>query len=497
LKERPKLLKRLMDYGNSDFYPFHMPGHKRQYGHEGVKKFPNPFSIDITEIDGFDNLHRPEGILKDSLEWAADVYGSDKTYYLVNGSSCGILSAISAAVSNRGTILMSRNCHKSAYHGVFLNQLEVKYIYPQIILDMGIQGGILAEDVEELLKKNPEIEAVLVVSPTYDGVVSDIRAIAEVVHRFHLPLIVDEAHGAHFTFGKNFSYPVSALELGADVVIQSLHKTLPSLTQTAIMHVKKGFINIERLERYVQMYQTSSPSYVFMASIENCICYMEEEGMNQLGVFSEYLLSVRSRLERMENLKLLSNEIVGQYGVFDYDNSKIIVSTRNTGWSGGQVDQILREEYHLEMEMCGADYVTAITTLEDTKEGLERLCMALLEMDTRVGSSMNVAEEDRTRTLDQRRANRILREISSTEECRCSISQAMDGERHKIRIQEAMGKVSAEFVYLYPPGIPIVVPGEVLSGEIIEVILKFKDLGLHVQGMEDEAAEFIYVLDEM
>ncbi len=497
MKERPKLLKRLMDYSNSDFYPFHMPGHKRQYGHEGVKEFPNPFSIDITEIDGFDNLHRPEGILKESLEWAADVYGSDKTYYLVNGSSCGILSAISAAVSNRGTILMSRNCHKSAYHGVFLNQLEVKYIYPQIILDLGIQGGILAEDVEELLKKDPEIEAVLIVSPTYDGVVSDIRAIAEVVHRFHLPLIVDEAHGAHFTFGKKLSYPVSALELGADVVIQSLHKTLPSLTQTAIMHVKKGFINIERLDRYVQMYQTSSPSYVFMASIENCICYMEEEGMKQLGIFSKYLLSVRSRLERMENLKLLSDEIVGQYGVFDYDDSKIIVSTRNTGWSGSQVDQILREEYHLEMEMCGADYVTAITTLEDTKEGLERLCRALLEIDTRVGSSMRIAEEDHTRTLDQKRRKYILGEISSSEECRCSISQAMDGERHKMRIQEAMGNVSAEFVYLYPPGIPIVVPGEVLSDDIIEVILEFKDLGLHVQGMEDEAAEFVYVLDEM
>ncbi len=485
-----------MDYGNSDFYPFHMPGHKRQYRNEGVKEFPNPFSIDITEIDGFDNLHRPEGILKDSLEWAADVYGSDKTYYLVNGSSCGILSAISAAVSNRGTILMSRNCHKSAYHGVFLNQLEVKYIYPQIIQELGIQGGILAEDVEELLKRYPEIEAVLVVSPTYDGVVSDIKAIAEVVHGFHLPLIVDEAHGAHFTFGKRFEYPISALELGADVVIQSLHKTLPSLTQTAIMHVKKGFINIERLDRYVQMYQTSSPSYLFMASIENCICYMEEEGMKKLGVFSEYLLDIRSRLDGMEHLKMLSREIVGQYGIFDYDESKIIVSTRNTGWSGSQLDGLLREGYHLEMEMCGADYVTAITTLEDTKEGLERLCLALLELDTRASSRVSFAQEDSGKISDER-PSLILSGIYSTEECRCSISQAMDGKRYKIRIQDAIGKVSTEFVYLYPPGIPLVVPGEVLSGGIIEVILEFKDLGLHVQGMEDEAAEFIYVLDDI
>lgn len=498
MKERPRLLKRLMDYGNSDFYPFHMPGHKRQYRNEGVKEFPNPFSMDITEIDGFDNLHRPEGIIKDSLEWAAGVYGSDKTYYLVNGSSCGILSAISAAVSNRGTILMSRNCHKSAYHGVFLNQLEAKYIYPQIISELGIQGGILAEDVEELLKRYPEIEAVLVVSPTYDGVVSDVRAIAEVVHRFQLPLIVDEAHGAHFAFGKKFEYPVSALELGADVVIQSLHKTLPSLTQTAIMHAKKGFINIERLDRYVQMYQTSSPSYVFMASIENCICYMEEEGMKKLGVFSENLLDIRRRLNEMKHFKLLSKDIIVQYGVFDYDESKIIVSTRNTGWSGSQLDQLLREEYHLEMEMCGSDYVTAITTLEDTKEGLERLCLALLELDMRVGlvsSRRDVTQED-SRENGDNRPNHILNGIYTTEECRCSISEAMDGKRYKILIQDAIDKVSAEFVYLYPPGIPIVVPGEILSGDIIKIILEYKDLGLHVQGMEDEAAEFIYVLEE-
>lgn len=240
MKERPNLLKRLKEYGDSDFYPFHMPGHKRQYRDPFLSEFPNPFSIDITEINGFDNLHHPEGILKDSMEWAAEIYGSDKTYYLVNGSSCGILSAISATVDSRGTILMSRNCHKSAFHGVFLNQLNAKYIYPQFISEMGLQGGILAEDVEGLLKKYPDIDAVLVVSPTYDGVVSDIKAIAQVVHRFGVPLIVDEAHGAHFSFGKNNGFPVSALDLGADIVIQSLHKTLPSLTQTALLHARKG-----------------------------------------------------------------------------------------------------------------------------------------------------------------------------------------------------------------------------------------------------------------
>lgn len=500
MKERVNLINRLIDYGKSDFYPFHMPGHKRQYRSEGVNVFPNPFSIDITEIDGFDNLHRPEGILRDSLEWAAKVYGADKSYYLVNGSSCGILSAISAAVSNKGKILMSRNCHKSAFHGVFLKQLEAKYIYPQIIPDLGLQGGILAEDVEKLLKENPEIEAVLVVSPTYDGIVSDIEAIAEVVHRFHLPLIVDEAHGAHFAFGKVHEFPVSALKLGADVVIQSLHKTLPSLTQTAILHVRKGFIDMERLDRYIHMYQTSSPSYVFIASIENCISYMAGEGTKKLSDFSASLVNLRARLKGMKNLKLLSEKIIGQHGVYDIDKSKIVISTRYTGWSGSQLNDVLRKEYHLEMEMCGEDYVTAITTLEDTEEGLDRLCSALLRLDERAGAtagSGGIPMGEGRIVSGQDETERMLLGINIEEDCRYPIYEAMESKRQRVLIQKAAGRVSSEFVYVYPPGIPIVVPGEVLSEDLVELILKFKKLGLSVQGMDDEAAEEIFVLEEL
>lgn len=247
------LLDRLMEYGESDAYPFHMPGHKRQAGAGFAGDFPNPFSVDITEIGGFDNLHHPEGILKESMEWAGNVYGADQTYYLVNGSSCGILSAVCGSVSHGGTILMSRNCHKSAYHGVYLGHLRAEYIYPQTIPEFGIQGGLSPEDVRRLLITHPETEAVLVVSPTYDGIVSDIGAIAKIVHEWGIPLIVDEAHGAHFPFGGEARFPVSALELGADVVIQSLHKTLPSLTQTAVMHVNAGFADISRIDRYVHI----------------------------------------------------------------------------------------------------------------------------------------------------------------------------------------------------------------------------------------------------
>ena len=485
MSETSGLLEKLMEYGKSDFYPFHMPGHKRQSGERFAADFPNPYSIDITEIDGFDNLHHPEGILKESMEWASGIYGSHGTYYLINGSSCGILSAISGTVPNGGTILMSRNCHKSAYHGVFLNRLKAEFIYPQIIPGFGLQGGLLPEKVEEMLIKHRSIQAVLVVSPTYDGIVSDIEAIAKIVHRFRLPLIVDEAHGAHFSYGKKAGFPVSALELGADVVIQSLHKTLPSFTQTALMHVREGYVDLKRLDRYVHMYQTSSPSYIFMAGIENCIRYMSGEGSDLMVLFYNRLEGIRKRLSGMKQLRLLTEEITGRFGVYDMDRSKIIISSRGTGISGAWLDNRLRKEYHLEMEMCGPDYVTAITTLADTEEGLERLCEALLEIDAQ---------------LDAKRPNKVeeslLTAVDRLSESRLTIAQAMDGPKYQVPVSAAEGLVSAEFIYVYPPGIPIVAPGEVLNKANIDLIVRYRESGLPIQGMEDKNAEILYVADE-
>jgi arginine/lysine/ornithine decarboxylase len=466
-----------------------MPGHKRQWKELFSKNFTNPFSIDITEIGGFDNLHHPQGILKESMDWAAKVYKSDRTYYLVNGSSCGILSAISGAVSRGGTILMSRNCHKSAYHGVFLNSLIVKYIYPQLIGEFGLQGGILPEDMEVMLKSHPDVEAVLVVSPTYDGIVSDVRKLADIAHKFGLPLIVDEAHGAHFLFGEGLGFPISAIELGADVVIQSLHKTLPSLTQTAVMHVKNGYVDVDRLDRYVHMYQTSSPSYVLLASIDRCIRYMDVQGRKSMEEFYEKMMGLRDRLKDLSYLKILNEQVIGQSGVYEVDLSKLIISTRETNLSGAVLNDLLREDYHLEMEMCGPDYVTAILTLADTKEGYERLSQALLEIDSK-------AELGRDKNSCRRRIAEEYDDFKVRPECRATIAQGMDSHRKRVLLNDAADLVSAEFVYIYPPGIPIIAPGEVLRKELIELIVAYKDMKLPVQGLEDENIEYIYIMDE-
>ena len=504
MRQEELLINRLAAYARSDMYPFHMPGHKRRTGPEEsfmnscTDSFTNPFAVDITEIEGFDNLHHPEGILRDSMKWAADVYGADQTYYMINGSTGGILAAVCGSVPRGGRILVSRNCHKSVYHGICLNQLKTSYVYPQEIEGLGIQGGITAEDVDRMLNRYMDTQAVLIVCPTYDGIVSDIEAIARIVHRAGLPLIVDEAHGAHFRYDAMF--PVSALDLGADVVIQSVHKTLPSLTQTALLHIKCNrpdggcYADRERIDRYIHMVQSSSPSYVLMASIENSIYQMEQTDMAPYG---KQLHKLRRRLGQMRHLRLADTGLIGQAGIRDLDISKIVVSTRGTclypavdgltGFTGAHLDDILRREYHLEMEMCGADYVTAITTVMDSGEGLERLGDALTRIDTQL--------TDAGYKPDGRSGNQ-----KSVYSMRCdtamSMGEAMEENMASVGLEDSAGCISGEFVYIYPPGIPIVAPGEWISRPILEVILEYRDKGLPVQGPADQSLRTIRVVQK-
>lgn len=512
MKQEELLINRLAAYAGSDMYPFHMPGHKRMPG--PMDSFANPFTVDITEIDGFDNLHHPEGILRDSMRWAADVYGADQTYYLINGSTSGILAAVCGTVPRGGRILVSRNCHKSVYHGIYLNQLKTSYVYPQEIAGLGIQGGITAEDVDRMLKRYMDTQAVLIVCPTYDGIVSDIEAISQIVHRAGLPLIVDEAHGAHFRYDAMF--PVSALDLGADVVIQSVHKTLPSLTQTALLHIKCNrpdggcYADRERIDRYIHMVQSSSPSYVLMASIENSIYQMEHMDMAPYG---KRLRGLRQRLGRMNHLRLADTGLIGQAGIRDLDISKIVVSTRGTylpsvgngltGFTGAQLDDILRREYHLEMEMYGADYVTAITTAMDSEEGLERLGDALVRIDARLtDDGSNARRENGSGPVmapDCKTGQESMQKCS-VYSMRCdtamSVGEAMDGKIKSINLEDSPGCISGEFVYIYPPGIPIVAPGEWISRPILEVILEYRNKGLPVQGPMDQSLRTIRIVQK-
>lgn len=505
-EKQPGLLERLTEYAGSDAYPFHMPGHKRREIPDGIPGgFPDPYGIDITEIDGFDNLHHAEGILKDAMDEAAAIYGTDRSWYLVNGSTCGILSAVFATTENGGKILTARNCHKAVYHAICLNRLEAEYLYPEEITEFGINGGIRAEDVRKALEKDAmhcagnsgdvrgkitKIQAVLITSPTYEGVVSDIRAIADAAHEYGIPLIVDEAHGAHLEYADQcHSFPKSALEYGADIVIQSLHKTLPCFTQTAILHVKGKLVDQDRISRYLSMFQTSSPSYLFMAGMERCIRYMDGDGRNEMIRYEKRLERFMERMEGLQVLEVLDREICGKYRtVAGWDPSKIVVSTmRAEDFHGEELAETLRRKYHLEMEMTAPEYVIAMTSLMDTEEGFERLGTALLEIDGALRRRMESGRKEKAASetpegLESKLSHPVRRML---------ICEAMDADTERTAFQDTVGKVSAEFVYLYPPGIPIIAPGEVFTDAIVEKIMAYKAAGLLVQGPADPDADVI------
>ena len=512
-EKQPGLLERLTEYVGSDAYPFHMPGHKRREIPDGIPGgFPDPYGIDITEIDGFDNLHHAEGILKDAMETADAIYGADRSWYLVNGSTCGILSAVFAATENGGKLLTARNCHKAVYHAICLNRLEAEYLYPEEITEFGINGGIRAEDVRKALEKDAmrcagnsgdvrgkitKIQAVLITSPTYEGVVSDIRAIADAAHEYGIPLIVDEAHGAHLEYADQcHSFPKSALEYGADIVIQSLHKTLPCFTQTAILHVKGKLVDQDRISRYLSMFQTSSPSYLFMAGMERCIRYMDGDGRNEMIRYEKRLEHFMERMEGLQVLEVLDREVCGKYRtVAGWDPSKIVVSTmRAEDFHGEELAETLRRKYHLEMEMTAPEYVIAMTSLMDTEEGFERLGTALLEID---GALRRRMEPEQQKEKGEPKEKERCETPEATESKvshpirRMLICEAMDADTERTAFQDTVGKVSAEFVYLYPPGIPIIAPGEVFTDAIVEKIVAYKAAGLLVQGPADPDADVI------
>ncbi len=462
-----RLQQELENYSNSDYYPFHMPGHKRN---SQLMKMENPYKLDITEIDGFDNLHMADGILKDMMKETASLYGASKSYYLVNGSTSGILIGMAAATNHGDKVIMARNCHRAVYHGLYLNELESVYLYPHQMDDWGISGAILAEDVDKTLEENPDAKMVIITSPTYEGIVSDIASIAKVVHQRNIPLMVDEAHGAHFGFHSYF--PHSSISLGADIVIHSVHKTLPAFTQTALLHINGNLVDENRVEQFFSMYQSSSPSYLLMAGIQESINVIKIRP-ELLETWKDNLESFYERAEKLSHIRVL-RELKGIK-----DPSKIILSVRNTDMTGANLYDRLRETYHLQMEAEFVDYVIAMTSIADTSEGFERLITALEELDRTI--MVTGARKEKCPVLP------ILKQEMTPYEA---------GQRKEIlcELNKSVGFISKEYVFLYPPGIPLVVPGEFISEELIKAVDWYKQNGLKIKGLRDHEAKDILVI---
>lgn len=478
-----KLEEELKQYAASDMYPFHMPGHKRRG--DAVCR------TDITEIDGFDNLHDPEDLIRGEMDFAKAFYGTKETYFLVNGSTVGILTAISAAVRPGGRILIERGCHISVYHAAYLRGLHIDY------LDFGERSG-----------QRPD--AIVITSPTYEGAVKPVRKIAAYAHSLGVPLIVDEAHGAHFSMHPYF--PESAVRQGADLVIQSTHKTLPALTQTALLHNATGLVPDERIRKFIDIYETSSPSYVLMASITKAIHRAAEGGGAAFEPYAERLKGLRHALAGLSNLRLFGGEdcvtterdsAVSCVPGMPVDPGKIVIETDRSSISGPELYDRLRTGFHLQPEMKAPEYVILMTSVNDTQEGFDRLIAALREIDREVGperpdglhaaeaadraaggDALIIPERARTAADESTQAGTAASENRSVcAPAAMTIAEAADAEHEIVPLDQAAGRIAGDYIIVYPPDSPLVVPGERFTEENIRTIRDRIRAGLTVTGI--------------
>lgn len=454
-----------------------MPGHKRNKEITQRTGVDLPYEIDITEITGFDDLHHADGIIKEAEEEAARLYHSEETHFLVNGSTVGILSAILGVTRRGDTILVARNCHKSVYHAIEMNGLHPVYLYPGYESREQMNTEVSVEDVKAALEADQKIRAVVLVSPTYDGVVSDIETIAAAVHAKGIPLIIDEAHGAHFGFHSYF--PENAVKSGADLVINSLHKTLPSLTQTAIIHINGEIVDREKVRRYLHMLQSSSPSYVLMASIDACIQLLKHDGEELFDQYVTWLSEARAELKNLRQLRLIETE--------HYDRSKILISVADTELTSHELSRRLREDYHLEMEMTAGKYVLAMTSVGDTREGFERLVNALLAIDGGLSSGVSRSDLRREQLVNvtvQRQNFTIQTNPLPHAQIIYNSETARELPGTFLSWQQAVGHIALEYAYLYPPGCPLTVPGERVSQEVADMLQWYYEQGFDIEGLK-------------
>ena len=477
--DRLSLLDRLKAHQDGGFLSLHMPGHKEN---TALAAYLDALSagLDITELNGFDDLHAPEGILAESMARAAALFGSDESLYQVNGSTGALLAAIRGATRRRDRVLVARNCHKAVYHAVELCGLDPVWLVPPAVGGFGLAGSIRPDQVEAALEAHPDARLVVYPSPTYDGVLSDTAGICAAAHARGVPVLVDEAHGAHL--GLFSGFPPGAVSQGADLTAASLHKMLPSLTQTAILHLSGDLVDRREVRRQAGIFQSSSPSYLLMAAMDGCVRLLEERGEALFAAWRRRLGEFDRAASGLKHLRLMGrgDEAGAVYpGIFALDPAKIVISTGHSALTGVELMTRLREDYRIELEMALDSYAVAMTGLGTDDAMPRRLADALLELDGRFGPAPVPGASVPVLTLPPRRL---------------PMEEAAAAGGTALPLAEAAGRVSCEYIWTYPPGIPLVVPGEEITEELTETVTRLYRAGVKLVGTRGRPPVTIVVL---
>ncbi|MDE7203149.1 MAG: aminotransferase class I/II-fold pyridoxal phosphate-dependent enzyme [Lachnospiraceae bacterium] len=437
------------------------------------------FAYDVTETPFTDDLHSPEGAIDEAQKLLSALYGADQSFFLVNGSTCGNEAMILSAAFEGEKIMIARNAHKSAMMGLVLSGAEPVYVMPEVIGDWAIQGEITAESVRKGFEENPDCKALFLVSPSYYGVSSDLGKIAEVCHAHGALLLVDEAHGGHVYFHDKL--PMGALEAGADVCVQSMHKVAGALTQSSVLHIKRhgvGEAALKRIAQNLQLVQSTSPSYLLMTSID---CARYELAMNG-----------REMMEKARNLAGYARERIHKTAGFccmegeGIDQTRLVISARGIGLTGYVLEKMLFEEYAVNMELSDYENVLAIVTYANEIEDMDRLIAACKDISRRC------AGQPALRIMNKKNVYpsfpRLPQQIMTPR-------RAYFSNTETVRWQEAAGQIAGQMIAPYPPGIPVIYPGERISQEVWEYIECFRRNGRHMHGTgQDGKLDWVKVI---
>ncbi len=499
MRNKEQLTGFLLDHAAQRTVSFHMPGHKgsnlyRRFGYDGF--LDQMMDCDITEIPGADNLFQPEGVLRNTMDRYRNLYGSRESYLLVNGSSCGLVAAVMASVPAGGRLILARNCHKAVYNALSLAGAQPVYAFPEMLPEYGITGEIRPEEIRRCIAAAPDASAVLIPSPNYYGICSDISSIAEIVHDAGMTLIVDQAHGAHLKFfdenGRAAGRCLMAAEnLGADIVINSIHKTLAAFTEAALCNVMSDRVDSDELEDALQKMESTSPSYLLMASLDINADLLEKHGAELIKDWKKELELFYDRAASIDGLQVMTHSRL--------DDSKINLDMSRRGLNGYELEKKLRDRGIL-AELITGNLVMCMSGIGNTRNDYERLYDALREIaeaGNAIASASGRAEPGNAaahpRDEDEAERRDEMEGEAPPWPNQSFVLHSVPHKRARTPIDDAIGRVCAQAIIPYPPGIPVICPGEEITEEIVTYAKTLRALGQNVMGIDGDGCVLVGV----
>ncbi|WP_407653375.1 aminotransferase class I/II-fold pyridoxal phosphate-dependent enzyme [Brevibacillus ruminantium] len=478
-QRRAPLYEKLERHAAAHPHPFHVPGHKMGHSFDtgGSARFGSVLELDLTEISGMDDLHDPAEVIAEAQELAAEAFGAEETRFLIGGSTVGNMALIMAVCRPGDKILVQRNCHKSVFHGMMLARANPVYIVPAVDPDSGVAVGLRREDVERALQAHPDAKAVFLTNPTYYGMGIDLAKMAATVHRYDVPLLVDEAHGSHYGF--HSAFPPSAMQSGVDAAVQSTHKMTTALTMSSMLHIQGNRINRERLARCLAMLQSSSPSYLLMASLDLARRHLVLEAAEEWDELFPLLAKLRESVAALSWLELVGS---GSGSVYtSMDPLKLMLTLRTRDMDGFGLQQML-EDAGIYPELADVGHVLLAASSGTRAEDIHQLILTL----------------ESAPCQPQRPFQRLVQPgmVSSSflREQAMPIHEAMEAELIRIPLEQALGRIAGEMIIPYPPGIPLLTPGERMDASLLELLKELRKSRVRFQGVDDAGLQTILVV---